>query len=194
MKRAFISIIVAFVAFSAQADSIIVNSGDFNFLYEAGSTAIVEIDFSSAVVEDGETIDEYLKRNGEDYVKDWPDVQQETKKFLCDVFNRKSKNGLQLSMADTGTYKMTIKINEIDFGNTANAIIFNPLGGTKQGGAKMVADVDVVNVATGENVCSLYVSVQGFANFSESSRIKVLYTTFTKELFKAAKKFNKAKK
>ncbi len=192
MKKVFLFVsLIGISLLSFAKDEVNVKSGDPKFLISEASTATVTIDFTNAVVEEGETITEYLNRRGEDWVNDWPQVQQEVKDVFVNVFNKKNKKGMQI--VDDGeavTYYVIIDVSAVDFGNTANAFVKNPFGKTSQGGASISGTLSVVDVSTKEVKCTMEIDeVIGVATYSETGRLKITFMYVAKNALSAAKKY-----
>lgn len=116
MKKRIMVLVAAVLAVGLMyADGVSLMSGSLSALKKSGEYAYVEIDWSKAqVVELGRggrveknygSIDAYNKRQGSDWVKDWPEV----KRFVChstawekypgrSCFNRENKKGVQITV------------------------------------------------------------------------------------------------
>lgn len=97
------------------ADGLQLKSGSLDVLTKAGEYAYVEIDWSQAqVVEFGRgdkvektfgSIDAYNKKQGSDWVKDWPEVKRRVVNSTAwekypgrKCFNKKNKDGVQITV------------------------------------------------------------------------------------------------
>jgi len=151
-----------------------VKSGDISVLKNQ-SNAILEIDYSNTKVDNKETLDEYLKRRGDDFVKDWPKDKETAANYFIGRFNNKNK-GMQLLMepATNANYKIVIHVNNLDMGNGGST--FNPYASPKAGGVIMTGTVDIVDMKTNKIVCTLTVDeVKGLGHVSETTRLGLMY-------------------
>jgi len=149
-----------------------VKSGENSVLKNA-SKALLEIDYSATKVGD-ETLDEYLKRRGDDFVSSWPQDKATTATMFKERFNKKSK-GMKLGTDATDiSYKFVIHVNSLDMGNGASAAL--PFSSAKAGGVIMSGTIDIIDVQTNEVVCILSVdNVKGDGTFSETTRLGLMY-------------------
>lgn len=93
--------------------------------------AELEIDYSKATV-NGQTLDGYLKSRGEDFVRDWPDDAKKAREYFIVRFNKKNKNGLQITREGEAKYKIVFQISSLDMGNGGSAFV--PFASPKQEG------------------------------------------------------------
>ena len=115
MRKILFFIFLLGVSTLCLADDLELKSGKLDVLTKSGEYAYVEIDWSKAqVVELGRgdkieknfgSIDAYNKKQGADWVKDWPAVKREIvnatawEKYPArKCFNKKNKNGLQITV------------------------------------------------------------------------------------------------
>ncbi len=104
MRRMFYLLVLTLMPMLVYAGNVTVVSGNLKSLVmEEPSIGYIVFDFSQTVVEDKETVDEYLARRGEDYVRDWPDVQYEMATYFCAQYNFRNRKALK---GHTGMYMM----------------------------------------------------------------------------------------
>lgn len=173
-------------------DKATVLSGSAKFIVEEASTATMEFDFSNAVVEEEKTIDEYLTGRGEDFVRDWPQVQSDVVDYTAVIFNKKNKNGMQIVNGGTVQYKIVVHVTAIDFGSTASAIVNSVVGfgGPKKGGASMSGIIEVLDASTNQSLCQVQINnIKGMGTWTgETGRLKALMKPMTNKFLAAAKK------
>ena len=152
-----------------------VKSGDISVLKNP-SNAILEIDYSNTKV-GNETLDEYLKGRGDDFVKDWPRDREVAANYFIGRFNKANKKGMQLIMgAANGSYnyKIVIHVNNLDMGNGSGTFV--PYASAKAGGVIMSGTVDIIDMKTNKVVCTLNVDeVKGLSGASETVRLGLMY-------------------
>lgn len=173
-------------------DKVTIKSGNAKFIVEEASTATAKFDFSKAVVEENETIDEYLTRRGEDFVKDWPQVQSDVIDYMAKFLNKKNKKGMQIVNSGTTQYEMVIHVTAIDFGSTGKTIAreFNPFNfSAKTGGAVMSGIVEVLDASTHQSLCEVQINdIKGVGQYGETNRLKALVYDMVRKLLSAVKK------
>jgi len=146
------------------------------------SKAYLKIDYSAAKVGE-DTLDEYLKKRGDDFVRDWPQVDATTATMFKEQFNKKSKGMTLVTDSTDVSYKFVIHVNSLDMGNGASAFV--PFGTPKAGGVIMSGTIDIIDMQTDEVACTLLVdNVKGLGAFSETSRLGLMYTELAKLLCK----------
>ena len=127
-------------------------SGDVSVIKNP-SLALLEIDFSEAYVGD-ETMEEYKKRRGDNFIRDWPEAVSSTYISFTKFFNKKNKKGIQLTTeAKNVTYRMVIKVTYLNMGDTFSTLI--PYSSRKAGGMQMSGTIDMIDMKTNKIVCSL---------------------------------------
>ena len=158
-----------------------VKSGKSSVLKES-STALLEIDYSTTTV-GKQTLDEYLKSRGDDFVRDWPRDKEVTATYFKERFNKKSK-GLHLTTdASAASYKVLIRVNNLDMGNGGSAFV--PFASAKAGGVIMTGTVDIIDLKTNEVVCSISVDeVKGLGTPSETARLGLMYFELATQICK----------
>jgi len=158
-----------------------VKSGKSSVLKES-SKALLEIDYSTTKV-GTQTLDEYLKNRGDDFVRDWPRDKEVTATYFREHFNKKSK-GLQVTTdAPAAFYKIVIHVNNLDMGNGGSAFV--PFASAKAGGVIMIGTVDIIDLKTNEVVCSLSVDeVKGLGTPSETARLGLMYFELATQMCK----------
>lgn len=188
MKKCFcliMGIMTSLMSFAG--DEITLRSGNPKVLYQAVSAAL-EIDYSSTMVKK-ETLDEYLKGRGEDFVRDWPEDIKKAQSYFVTRFNKKNKKGMQLVEADESVaYKMVIHISYLDMGNGGSA--FNPWASAKAGGVIMNGVVDIIDLKKNKIVCSMSAEdVKGLGHVSETVRLGMCYFELASRMLKFAKSY-----
>lgn len=108
MKKLFILLAAVAVSVFANAkdDLLILESGNLNFWTETGKFATLDVDWSKAQIVEWDknkvekehgTFEEYNRLRGEEYVNDWPNVQQGILTFAPVYANKKNKKkGLKI--------------------------------------------------------------------------------------------------
>lgn len=149
-----------------------VKSGEISVLKKT-SIALLEIDYSSTKV-GTLTLDEYLKKRGDDFVRDWPQDKAKAALYFKERFNSKNK-GMQVTTESTDvTYKIVIHVNSLDMGNGAGT--FLPFSSAKAGGVIMTGTIGIIDMKTNEVVCLLSVNeVKGLGHPSETIRLGLMY-------------------
>ena len=164
-----------------------VKSGNASVLRQSAKV-ILEIDYSATKV-GNQTLAEYHQERGEDWVRDWPREQETAASFFREAFKKKSK-GLQMTTNQSAaSYKMVIRVQNLDMGNAGSFIVAMALGpfagGKKAGGVIMVGTVEIIDLKTNAVVCVLYVDeVKGKSHVSETTRIGQMYTELAKNIAK----------
>jgi len=175
------------ISVSAKDDRVSVISGDGKVLAEKGKTATLEFDYKNATVEKGDKLMDYLKKRGEQNVKDWPEVEASACNRFINAFNKKSKKGVQIVKTDKADLKMKIIIEEIDFGSTGVAVVFGGLGSA--GGAEITGKLIVTD--NGGNKLAEYELYQirggGSYDYTEAKRLGSCYENLAKMIVKASK-------
>ena len=165
-----------------------VKSGNVSVLKEV-SKALLEIDYSEAKV--GKLLfDEYLKEQGEDYVRDWPRESETAISYFRERFNKKSK-GIKLTTDESVTsYKILIRPKTIDMGNAGSYFVSMAIGvaSNKAGGVIMCGSIDIIDLKTDQVVCSLYVDdVKGKSHYKDAIRMGYMYDELAKKICKLKK-------
>ena len=189
-------------------------SGSLKALDNDGEYAYVEIDWSKAkVVELGSgnkvdksfgSVDAYNKRQGADWVKDWPGVKRDIVNATAwekypgrKCFNKKNKNGLQITVSpqiwkayhatkdedekedlqdhcvwvnpSKAKYKFVLSVTQVDMGNGA-ASAFSMKRST--GGAIISGTVRLVEIKSGKTLATIAVKYsKGIGNYSQRIRL-----------------------
>jgi len=160
---------------------ITVKSGNISVLSTA-TTASYEFDYSATKV-DKQTLNEYLKSMGEDFVKEWPIAKEGAEKHFPLLFNKMNKKKMQISDAENVDYKMKIKIQSINMGE--DAVVFVPYAPRTLGGAVITGTVDIIDNKTKNVVLSLDMGeVKGPHALTVRFRILLVYDELAKFLAK----------
>jgi len=141
-----------------------VKSGEASVL-KRSSNALLEIDYSSAIFGE-ETLDEYLQRRGDDFVKGWLQLKASYNDIFIERFNKKSKRMKLLTDATDASsvsYKFVIHVDRINLGSGVRAALLFPIY-SSAGAAIMSGTIDIIDLTTNEIVCTLFVDkVKGTA-------------------------------
>jgi len=162
---------------------ITVKSGDVNVLKQK-TTATYEFDYSSTKV-GKQTLNEYLKSKGDDYVRDWPEARDYSEKHFAYLFNHQNKKKMQFNLdGDNADYKMKIHIKSIDMGNDAGVFVSSYAPRTI-GGAVLTGTIDVIDLKTKEVVLSLDMGeIKGEHALTVRLRMVIVYDELAKCLVK----------
>lgn len=154
-------------------DAIVVKSGDATLLKQ-DVKALLECDFSNAKVGD-KPFDVYLKSNGEEYVKSWPDDQLKVALYFSTRFNKRNKNKMQVTDDPSAAqYKIVITPTVIDMGDRGSS--FNPFASAKAGGAILSGTVNIIEIASNNSVCQLqFEEVKGIGHVSNTVRLGMAF-------------------
>ncbi len=174
------------VALGMYADNPVVVTAGNPVVFNEAVQALIEVDYSKTMVKD-QTLAEYLKGRGEDFVRDWPSDKEKALEYFTYRFNKKNKKGMQIGKNLTGAkYKMVIYIDWMDMGNGVSG--FMPWSGSKAGGVIIKGRCDVIDVAAGQYVCRMtFDEVKGSANPSETTRMGMAYFYLANYIFKLSK-------
>ena len=154
------------------ANTVSVASGKSAALRES-SKALLEVDYSATTI-DGQPLDEYLQKRGEDYVKNWPKDTEYAAKYFTDRFNKKNKGLKIVSDESDASCKIVIHVQKLDMGNSGS--MFIPYASAKAGGVIMVGTVDIVDIKSNEVVCTLAADqIKGGAHVSTTVRMGLMF-------------------
>lgn len=185
MKRIIFSFLCLFGAISLFAGNpVTVKSGDVSVLKE-NTTALLELDFSATRV-GNQSIDEYLKSRGDDFVKDFPEDKTQAADMFAVQFNKKSKGINVAKDASNAVYKFVIHVSTLDYGNAGSAFV--PFASAKAGGCIIKGTIDIINLKTNQTVCTIDIDdVKGLGHMSDRVRLRLVF-------FELANKIAKIKK
>ena len=175
MKKLILLAATLFFSATLFAGGITVVSGDPSILKTPGTAKIVFNYAKTYVGEDGartQTLNQYLKSRGSDYVRDWPDDHKQAEEWFVKRFNKMNKKGLTIATSGT-KYIVEVKVDVLDMGNAAGAFIgFN----SKAGGVIMWGDI-LVKDAKGKKVLLKLRAdgIKGKASPSETMRLGLCY-------------------
>jgi hypothetical protein len=180
IKSLLISLLCLFGTVTLFAGNpITVKSGSISAL-KSPVKALFEVDWSATKVGD-QTLDTYLQGRGPDWVRDWPRDKETAASYFKTRFNKKSKGMKITSDASVATHKMLIRVKNLDVGNPVSAFFGPP----KAGGVIMIGTIDIIDLATNQVLCVLYVDeVKGQGTLSETARIGMMYDVLAKKLCK----------
>lgn len=188
MKKTIITIAALFAAVTAFADDVDYVSGNRSILKDKTATACLEVDWSTTLVGQiddealetpGVPLNQYLTEKGEEYINDWPEIARNGKDAFETFYNKAFKKGMKISGPSSASYKIIVKIDALDFGNTGGVFGFS----AKAGGAIMIGSITYIDIATGEPVLTFKVNeVQGNGHFTENMRIQLMFMELVEEL------------
>ena len=175
MKKALLLAATLLVStFAFAKNYVFVSAGDVSVLKNGANKAFVQVDYTKAMVE-GINYFDWMKRRGDEWIRDWPKDEQEIREFFVKYFNKKNKKGMKaVSTPELATHKMIITPTQMDMGNTGGAFVpgFNP----KSGGAVLWGYIETIDNQTGATVLTLGIDeVRGNSNWSESGRLKLAF-------------------
>lgn len=183
----FLMAVMTAVSVSAKDDRVTVISGNGEVLTESGKTATLEFDYQDAVVKGGDKLTDYLKKRGENNVKDWPEIAASARERFINTFNKKNKKGAQVVSGDNADLKMKIVIEKIDFGNAAMSVA---LGGYYTAGGAEITGKLIVTDNSGNKLAEyeLYqIRSNGKFDYTEVKRLGTCYENVAKMIVKASK-------
>lgn len=185
MKKIFLLLICSFYVLSMAAfdNSVKFVSGDYSVLKNPSNVLGIELDMSKATeFESGKSWENYIKDNGEDYIRDWPDEKKKLSLYFQVQYNRKNKKGAQIDIESENTeYVVIVRPGVIDVGSRASGIASMFVGSAAQGGESYIksCEIDVVKRskdgnAKDEVVCSYTADItKGNTHISETVRIGI---------------------
>ena len=158
-----------------------VKSGDVSVM-KIPSVALLEINFSDAYV-DGETMEEYQKKRGDKFVRDWNEEVALVHVFFQKIFNYKNKKGMLLTTdANDASYKMVINVTNLNMGDGWSS--FAPFSG-RAGGMLINGYIDIIDIDNNEAVCTLnFDGVKGSGQTSVRGRIQMVFLVLAKKVYK----------
>lgn len=156
-------------------------SGDPTVLLKEAKTTF-EVDWDHARVTNWDDVlwPEYLKKRGDDFVRDWPEDRIKVETYFVAQFNRRS-DYLEVPFdGDPVEYRMILRINKIDVGNSAG--MFNPFGSAKSGGVIIDGTIEIRSI-DGKLLCVLNVDeAKGTGHMSETVRVGLTMTTIAGDI------------
>ena len=154
--------------FAGKGNTVKLLSGSIDVLKES-ATAVLEMDYSETTWEEDEDYELWCGSDFEERVK------VSTKAFEK-KFNVTSK-GLKIKNEDSGAkYKIVFKV--IDLEQHQSMSMWGRLT------MEVTGKIDVINIATGENVLSLQLTtIQGEADFAMNDRIIKAFSNVAERLF-----------
>jgi hypothetical protein len=142
MKKILLLVFSALICAGVSARDFNVTSGKTTCMKDKGATAIVKIDFTGCTWENEMTLEEF---SGEEYAER---AVIALDNFIIG-FNDSTK-GLKVSAADDNAkYLMTVHITNMDRKQAGSAFVWGQMC------LKFAGEVTVVDIATGENVCTI---------------------------------------
>lgn len=220
----FVAVALSMSMFAKDEQKIIVQEGDLSFVKDPvlamnvcdfSKTIIVEYTNKMEVKVVHGTFEEYNAERGEDYVKDWPNVQKSvsavgfsklynpkglltsacTKEELALMSEKEKKTlknlGAVLPIDKEIKYQCKITFDTIDLGSVAGAVaaqIFT-FAPSDAGGCIMTGAMDVINLETNASVCTLrFRNCKGTTFETETGRMSMAMLEVFKEIVKTSKK------
>lgn len=170
MKKLLLLLTSVMLAMTADAYTCVsFKSGDPSILLKkVGITYEIDWDHARVTNYDNVLWQQYLKKRGDDFVRDWPKDRKQAEKYFVVRFNKKS-DYMQIVESGSGDYKMVVKPATIDVGN--GGAVFNPWASAKAGGVIMNGTIEFRNKA-GKVVCVLnIINAKGVGTASETIRL-----------------------
>ena len=170
MKKLLLLLTSVMLAMTADAYTCVsFKSGDPSILLKkVGITYEIDWDHARVTNYDNVLWQQYLKKRGDDFVRDWPKDRKQAEKYFVVRFNKKS-DYMQIVEGGSGDYKMVVKPATIDVGN--GDAVFNPWASAKAGGVIMNGTIEFRNKA-GKVVCVLnIINAKGVGTASETIRL-----------------------
>jgi hypothetical protein len=171
-------------------------SGTPEFIFTSGKFACVEFDYSNALVKNL-PLEDYLDSKGEDYKKDWPDIQKGAEQKFVEKFNDENKDGmLILSNVKRASYKIIVHVNNLNLRkiSIAKTVLLGPAG--QNGSINISAVIDIIDISNNNTLCQYQAdNISGSTSykFSEASRVAASYGEVAESLIDQAKKDVKKK-
>ena len=165
------------------ANPVTVKSGDVSVIKKP-SIAFLEIDFSNTKV-GVETLEEWQKRRGDDFVRDWPDAASSAQLSFIKFFNKKNNKGMQLTTeAIDVSYKIVVKVENLNVGDSFS--IFLPFVMSKKaGGMLMNGSIDIIDIVNNNVVCTLDVQgVKGVGSPYTKIRLQSMFNYLADSIYK----------
>lgn len=189
MKKLLTAVLLFTVSLIAKAgdDEVRLVGGSYDFMRD-NANMLCEIDYSKTTV-DGQTLQQYLKSRGDDFVRDWPEDCKKAREYFTFRFNKKS-DGVQIceSKDSNPKYIMVLHVKTLDMGNGASKM-FNPWASMKAGGVIANIDIDVAEYPSGKAVAKIAVpEIKGNGHVSETVRLGLCYNELATVLTKVGKK------
>lgn len=189
------------ISASAKKDPIfILKQGDPLILLQEKKTAVFEIDYSKMIVIDEKDPDnsmpfrEWMIAQDEDndeWSKDW--IEKDSVacyKSFRDNFNDEIKKGIKLTKLGKD-YKVTLRINTINFGKTVN-VAKTILLGFSGGNAIASGELEVRDIKTDEVLLILaFNNLKGEGSVKQIGRLKGIFENLSEEINDYLKDYQK---
>lgn len=182
MKRFIITLAAVLVSCMMFAQNkVTVESGKLSVLREK-RTATIEFDFSDAMVGD-QTLNEYLKSRGDDYLEDWPSDQEEAGEYFIKEFNR--RRGISMKIRESESVKKAdyhIVVTVLYY-NPGNQIAKNiPL--IAKGGATTISGyIEIFDRNSKKSVCNIVIDeVSGASYPADATRLGFTYISIVRKI------------
>ena len=171
MKKLFLVLAGVMLAMVSEAYTCVsFKSGDPSILLKkVGITYEIDWDHARVTNHDNLLWQQYLKKRGADFVRDWPEDRKKAEQYFTVRFNKKS-DYMQIVESGKGEYKMIVRPKTIDVGNGGSS--FNPWASSKAGGVVINGTIDFRDQRTGKVVCVLnIIEAKGAGAPSETVRL-----------------------
>ena len=139
----------------------IVTQGDFHVLKQKGKTGIVELDYDQAKISNLHTMEisdvtviKHLEENDSKAFRKWAGIKEEAAEMFSDRWNEEKKRYIKLVEKGTPDYKLVIKADLFDVGNSASAT----WSWNKRDGGIIISGTLNVLDANGNNVCKVKIN------------------------------------
>ena len=169
------------------AKTITLKSGDVSVVKKP-ALAFFEIDFSNAKVGD-ETMEEYQKRRGDDFIRDWPEAVKRSYVFFTKNFNKTNKKGIQLTTdkdAINVSYRFVVTVYNLNMGDGWSGL--TPIHKNKAGGMLMSGSIDIIDMENNTVVCSFkFENVKGLGHIRVRDRLDYWFMCFLLDFNSATK-------
>lgn len=180
-----------FVSAKKKSEVITLKQGDPLILLQEKKTAIFEIDYSKMIVTDGKDHDNDLSfrewmilqdEDEEEWLKDWEEKDSAAcHKAFREHFNDEIKNGIKLTKLGKD-YKVTLRVNMINFGKTIN-VTKTILLGFSGGSATASGELEVRDINTDDVVLILaFNDLKGEGSIKQIGRLKGIFENLGEEI------------
>ena len=184
MKR----IIIALAALLASSimfaqNKVSVEYGDLSVLKEK-KTATIEFDFSDAMVGE-QTLKEYLKSKGDDYLADWPSDQHEAGGYFIKEFNH--RRGITMKIRESESVKNAdyCIVVTVLYYNPGNQVAKNIPLIAKDGASTISGYIEIFDKSTKKNdcVCKIVIDeVSGASYPADATRLGFTYISIVRKI------------
>ena len=171
MKRTLWVIMLLFLCanvFAGNGNTVKLLAGSVDVLKE-DATALLEFDYTNTTWEEN---DDYKTWCGTDY-----DERVLLSKSAFELTFNATSNGLKITKGQDAKYKIVFRVIDLEQHQPFR-------GGWGQMQMEVTSKIDVINIATGENVLRLQLTtIQGKPDYSIADRIKKAFSNVAERLF-----------